>query len=373
MATTTSSAEPGPAGPAGPAEGADGTGSAAFAPPPAVSDAAGLGRRRAAAFVTPALVLVALFLVLPAVWTLYLGTTDYRLTGIPAVDPSFVGLDNIERALSDSGFLDSLLLTLVFVLGSAVVGQAVLGFTLAWWMRDRTGRLKGTLEALVMLSWILPSSVVAFLWIALLDRDGGTLNALLHTPGAAWLLDHPMLSIIVYNVWRGTAFSMMLYGAALGNVPKSHLETARLAGASRRQQLRDVVFPCIRGHVLTNLLLISLWTFNDFTPFLITAGGPDGQTETLPVFIYKTALGSGQLGYGAAISFLMLLINLVVAVIYLRLLGQKRKAAGRRGGPGESAPGQHAPGAPWTDAPGKAGNTAPGEAGTTAPEKETTA
>nr|WP_274598888.1 sugar ABC transporter permease [Streptomyces albus] len=199
---------------------------------------------------------------------------------------------------------------------------------MAWWMRERTGWLKATLEALVMLAWILPSSVVAFLWIAFLDRDGGTLNTLLHTPGAAWLLDHPMLSITVYNIWRGSAFSMMLYSAALGNVPASHLETARLAGASGPQLLRDVVFPRIRGHVLTNLLLISLWTFNDFTPFLITAGGPDGKSETLPVHIYKTALGGGELGYGAAVSFLMLLINLVVAVVYLRLLGQNNKTRG---------------------------------------------
>ncbi|WP_069812272.1 carbohydrate ABC transporter permease [Streptomyces sp. TP-A0874] len=288
-------------------------------------DAAGLGRHRAALFVAPALVLIALFLVLPALWTLYLGATDYRLTGVPAVDPGFVGLDNLTRALGDGDFAHALLLTLAFVLGSAVFGQALLGLALAWWMRDRKGWLRGALEALVMLAWILPASVVAFLWIALLDRDGGTLNALLHTPGAAWLLDHPMPSIIVYNVWRGTAFSMMLYSAALGTVPKSHLETARLAGASGWRQLRDVVLPRIRGHVLTNLLLISLWTFNDFTPFLITAGGPDGRSETLPVFIYQTALASGQLGYGAAISLLMLLVNLVVAVFYLRLLGRGRR------------------------------------------------
>ncbi|MGP3974533.1 carbohydrate ABC transporter permease [Streptomyces sp. 8N114] len=330
MAATTSSAETGsPAEPRG-RDGDQRQDGAAAGRELGHDDAAGLGRRRAAGFVAPALVLIALFLVLPAVWTLYLGATDYRLTGIPAIDPSFVGFDNITKALGDDGFLRSLRLTLVFVLGSAVIGQAGLGFALAWWMRERAGWLKTTLEALVMLAWILPSSVVAFLWIAFLDRDGGTLNELLRTPGAAWLLDHPMLSIVVYNIWRGSAFSMMLYSAALGNVPASHLETARLAGANGWQQLRDVVFPRIRGHILTNLLLISLWTFNDFTPFLITAGGPNGQTETLPVHIYKTALGSGELGYGAAISFLMLLINLVVAVIYLRLLGQKKTSRSAR-------------------------------------------
>ena len=95
---------------------------------------------------------------------------------------------------------------------------------------------------------------------------------------------------------------MLLFSAALGAVPPSQLETARLAGASTLQQFRDVVFPHIRGHILTNTLLISLWTFNDFGPYLLTAGGPDHATETLPVFIYLRALYGGELGYGSAIS-----------------------------------------------------------------------
>ncbi len=249
---------------------------------------------------------------------------NYRLTGPAAADPKFVGLDNFLQAISDPGFWDSTWLTFQFVLGSAVIGQVLLGFTIAWMLRDWRGPLKRIVEGLVILAWILPSAVVSFLWVALLDRDSGTLNALLGIEGFAWLLDHPMLSIIIFNTWRGTAFSMMLYGAALGNVPPSHLESARLAGASGWQQLRDVVFPHIRGHILTNLLLISLWTFNDFSPFLLTAGGPDGKSEVLAVHVYKTALQSGDLGYGAAISTVILLINLVVAVFYLRLLRSKR-------------------------------------------------
>ncbi|GAA0373901.1 sugar ABC transporter permease [Microbispora corallina] len=273
----------------------------------------------------PALVLIGVFLVFPALWTIYLGLTDYRLTGLAAADPHVVGAANFTEALGDDRFRSSLWLTVQYVLGSAVVGQAVLGFALAWTLRNRPGPVKRITEGLVLLAWILPSSVVAFLWIALLDRDEGTLNAILHTPGTAWLLDHPMSSIIVFNVWRGTAFSMMLYGAALENVPPSHLETARLAGASTVQQLRDVVLPRIRGHVLTNLLLISLWTFNDFTAFQITAGGPEGRSEILPMYIYNVALSGGRLGFGAAISFLVLLINLVFAFAYLRILRGRRE------------------------------------------------
>ncbi|WP_049576878.1 carbohydrate ABC transporter permease [Nonomuraea sp. SBT364] len=290
-------------------------------------DAAGLGRGRAVAFVLPALALVGVFLVFPALWTIYLGLTDYRLTGLAAAEPRVVGLDNYTGALADPEFLRSLWLTLGYVGGSAIVGQAGLGFTLAWILRTRRGRLRGLVEGVVLLSWILPSTVVGFLWFALLDRDDGTLNALLGTPGLGWLLDHPLLSIIVFNVWRGTAFSMMLYAAALENVPPSHLETARLAGASVPQQLRDVVFPLIRRHVLTNLLLISLWTFNDFTPFVLTGGGPEGRSEILPIYVYDVALRGGELGAGAAVSFLILLINLVIALAYLRLLRGRRREA----------------------------------------------
>jgi multiple sugar transport system permease protein len=116
---------------------------------------------------------------------------------------------------------------------------------------------------------------------------------------------------------------MLLYGAALSAVPPSHLETARLAGASAFQQLRDVVLPTIRGHILTSLLLISLWTFNDFTPYLLTRGGPNFRTEVLPVFIFRNAISSGQLGYGAAISSVVLGVNLVIALFYLRLLRER--------------------------------------------------
>ena len=288
------------------------------------SDAAGLGRTRAIAFITPGFLLISAFLVFPALWTIYLGITDFRLTGTAAADPKIVGFANYTGALGDPAFRNSLVLTLIFVFGSAVIGQSVMGFLIASSMRSVPKPVKTIVESLVLLAWILPSSVVAFLWVAFLNRDGGTLSTLLHTPDTAWLLEHPMASIIVFNTWRGTAFSMLLFSAALGAVPPSQLETARLAGAGAWQQLRDVIFPHIRGHVLTNTLLISLWTFNDFSPYLLTAGGPNHATETLPVFIYQRALYAGQLGYGSAISFIMLLINLIIALFYIRLLRERR-------------------------------------------------
>jgi multiple sugar transport system permease protein len=286
-------------------------------------DVAGLGVARAVAFVLPALALIAAFLVFPALWTLYLGVLKYDLTGTNAAAPEFVGLGNYRDALTDPAFGNSLLLTVAFVLVSAVIGQGTLGFALAWVMRRAALWVRTVVNGLVLLAWILPGTVVVFLWQALLDRQDGTLNALLHTPGASWTLDHPLATIVVFNIWRGTAFSMLLYSAALSAVPTSQLESARLYGAGPLRQLRDVVLPHVRGHVLTNTLLITLWTFNDFTPYMLTGGGPNHESETLPVYVYRTSIEGGQLGYGSAISLIMLVINLVIALFYLRLLRRR--------------------------------------------------
>ncbi|MGI5233558.1 carbohydrate ABC transporter permease [Actinoallomurus sp. CA-142502] len=292
-------------------------------------------RRQGLAFVVPALLLVTVFLILPALWTLYLGLTDYRLTGVQAAHPKVVGTANYTHALGDKDFRDALGRTLLFVLGSAIIGQNVLGFLLAWTLRStplatpRRPRCsarrwaRALVETLVLLAWILPGVVVAWLWIAFLKDQGGTLNAILHTPGRDWWFDHPMGSLIAFNVWRGTAFSMMLFTAALSSVPPSQLESARLAGASGWQQLRDVVLPGIRGHILTNTLLISLWTFNDFTPYLITKGEPHGASAVLPVYIYLTALPGERLGFASAISLIMLVINLLLALAYIRILRRR--------------------------------------------------
>lgn len=276
--------------------------------------------RSGLAFVTPALLLIAVFLLVPGLWTLYLGLTDYRLTGLQAAHPRFVGIGNYTGALGDGEFRGALGRSLLFVFASAIIGQNVLGFTLAWALRSVRAGVRAVVETLVLLAWILPGVVVAWLWIAYLKDDGGTLNSILGTQGRDWWFDHPMGSLVVFNVWRGTAFSMMLFSAALAGVPPGQLESVRLMGAGTWRQLRDVVLPGIRGHVLTNTLLISLWTFNDFTPYLITKGEPHGASAVLPVYVYLTALPGERLGFASAVSLLMLLVNLLLALAYVRVL-----------------------------------------------------
>ena len=283
-----------------------------------------LGKGAATVFLSPSLLFIGVFLLIPAFWTLYLGLTDYKLVGIEALNPSFVGLDNFAKALQDPQFLSSLKLTIVYVLGSAIFGQALLGFILAWVLNELSPRVRNAVELIVIFSWIVPGSVVAFLWFAFYNKEEGTLNAILGV-NIDWLLDYPMLSIIVFNIWRGTAFSMLLFSAAIASIPKSHIEVARVAGASKMQQLRNIVLPSARSYILTNLLLITLWTFNDFGPYLLTGGGPGGQTQILPIFIYDSALRYLDFGYGSAIATIMLLLNLILSLIVLRMSKKGKK------------------------------------------------
>lgn len=283
-----------------------------------------LGIGAATAFLTPSLLFIGVFLLIPAFWTLFLGLTDYKLVGIEALNPSFIGLDNFEKALKDPQFLSSLKLTIIYVLGSAIFGQALLGFILAWVLNELSPRIRNIVEFIVIFSWIVPGSVVAFLWFAFFNKEEGTLNAIFGV-NIDWLLDYPMLSIIIFNIWRGTAFSMLLFSAAIASIPKSYLEVARVAGASKLQQLRNIVLPSARSYILTNLLLITLWTFNDFGPYLLTGGGPGGQTQILPIFIYDSALRYLDFGYGSAIAAIMLLLNFIVSLIVLRMSRKGRK------------------------------------------------
>jgi multiple sugar transport system permease protein len=285
-----------------------------------------MGRKVIVFFLIPALSLIFVFLILPGVWVLKIGMTNETLTGPKARNPDFVGFENYAKVLSDRFFYNALRITLLFVLGSAIIGQAGLGLSLAL-LTYRRRRLKSFIQSVVILAWIIPEVVVAYLWIAFLDKDYGTLNMLLSAIGLRkinWFYEHPLLTIIVFNVWRGTAYSMLLFSAALETIPPSYLETAEVIGASSWRKFKDVILPNIRSYILTDLILITLWTFNVFTPYLLTGGGPSFRTELLSIYIYRTAFRYFKLGYGASIATIALLINFALAMFYLSLSRRKR-------------------------------------------------
>lgn len=284
-------------------------------------------------FLLPAGVFVFAFIVLPFFWIASVSFTNRTLTGRTALNPEFVGIANyvrlfdLDRFTQSGEFGASLLLTGQFVFFSAICGQAVLGLVLAWFFYNQRGWVQSTVQTLAILAWIMPDVVVAFAWFAFLDRDDGTLNVILSTLGFGhpdWLLALPMASIILFNIWRGTAFSMLLFSSAFGSIPPSHLETASVAGASTWQKLRDIILPLIKTHIVTCLILITLWTFNTFTPFLLTGGGPAFKTELVSIYTYRTAFQFFRFGMGGAVGMVMMLVNLAFALVYLAILRSQR-------------------------------------------------
>lgn len=274
----------------------------------------------------PAIILLALFMLGPIVWSFYGSFTNSALTGAAALHPEFIGLDNYLKLFSSGVFPKSLLLTIIFVLGSAVVGQTLLGLLLAILMRGANGVVRGFVGTIVVAAWVLPEIVSAFVGYAYFSGHG-TLNGILsslHVPTVNWLFSAPMLAVILANTWRGTAFSMMLYSAALTNVPSDVLEAATVDGAGEWRKLFSVTLPMIRRTITTTLMLITLQTLSIFTLiYVMTAGGPGFNSSTLPILAYQQAFKFANLGYGTAIATILLIVGAAFSVLYLRILKPK--------------------------------------------------
>jgi len=278
----------------------------------------------------PAVGLLLVFLAGPIVWAVAGSLTDRALTGVSAAKPEFVGLDNFTRLFADPVLPLSVLLTVVFVVGSAIIGQNVLGMLLAVLFRAGSRAVAGTVGVVVVTAWVLPEIVAAFVSYAFLSADG-TLNGVLSLVGIQgpnWLYSLPLLAIILANTWRGTAFSMMIYRAALDDVPPEVTESAMIDGAGTWKRLRFITLPMISGTIFTNLLLTTLQTLSVFTLiWVMTKGGPGDLSSTLPVFAYSQAFSFGDIGYGNAIAIVMLALGAVFSLAYVVSLR-------RRGGVG---------------------------------------
>nr|WP_244271798.1 sugar ABC transporter permease [Pseudovibrio denitrificans] len=293
-----------------------------------------MSARAGALFFSPAAALVGAFVIVPFFWVIFVSFTNRTLLGKTALNPEFVGFDNYIALFNMSTFFTrgqfgfSLILTIQFVLLSALVGQALLGMVLAWLLQSTPKYVKVFSESAVIVAWILPEVVIGFAWFAFLDYDNGTLNMLVTSLGLEpgdWLLENPFWVIVFFNTWRGAAFSMMLFNSAFSSIPPSYFQAADVAGATSFQKFKDIALPLIKGHVVTDLILITMWTFNVFTPFLLTNGGPSYRTELLSIYTYRVAFKDFEFGKGAAVGVVIMLINLAFALVYLRIAKQKNK------------------------------------------------
>ncbi|HET7628230.1 MAG TPA: sugar ABC transporter permease [Bacillales bacterium] len=278
---------------------------------------------RAILFLLPSWILLLLFIAGPILMTFYFSFTNMSLTGSAAQNIEFIGFRNFVKMFSDPTFQTSVMNTILFLIFSAIIGQQILGFLIAFLMKERAVHFRRIIGVLVLAGWITPEIIVAFIWFAFLSNEG-TLNYVLGWVGiapVAWLFKFPMVSVVVANIWHGTAFSMLVYQAALDDVPKDVEEAAKIDGANGWQRLWRIILPMIRGSVMTNMVLITLQTLGVFTLiYALTGGGPGTQSETLPIFMYDQAFINYQLGYGTAISLVLLVIGIIASLLYVKFL-----------------------------------------------------
>ena len=277
--------------------------------------------------VLPAIILLCVFMVGPILWAFYGSMTNMSLTGATATDTSFIGLENYQKLFTDKSFPQSVWLTVIFVLISAIIAQNFLGMAVAV-LLSRANRTVGQFVSVSVISaWVLPEMVAGFACYAFFSKNG-TLNQVLGLFGLGnteWLYTFPMFAVILANIWRGTAFSMMNYQAAIGEVDRSLTEAAVVDGANAWQAFIHVTIPFIKQTIMTNLMLITLQTMSAFTLiFVMTAGGPGDKSSTLPIFAYKAAFKFGDIGYGSAIAVVMLAIGAIFGLVYVRALKDEK-------------------------------------------------
>ena len=275
--------------------------------------------------VTPAALLLSLFFVGPALWAIYSSLTNLALVGIDAANPRFVGLDNYTRLFSDPDFAQVIRNSVTFVVGSAVIGQFGLGLLLAL-LIDHAERRRWWFATIAygaaLLAWVNPTLIAGFLWVAMYDFFFGSLNhvflSAVGLPPVNWLGSFPMPSVIVANIWRGTAFTMIIFLGALKTIPPDIYEAARIDGANTWRRFWDHTLPSLRPIAALTLLSITMSTFGTFIVIqTLTNGGPGIATEVIALYAFHTAFQSYSIGYGTAIAVVMLALNLVFATAYL--------------------------------------------------------
>ncbi|MGK9167338.1 sugar ABC transporter permease [Inquilinus limosus] len=276
--------------------------------------------------VAPVLVWLAATILYPLGAAVAISLRDIRVIGS---DGGFVGFGNYADVLGMARLWTALGRSLIWVAGNAVLQTLLaLGTALLLNQHFRGVRL---VRVWVILSWIVPTIVVVIIWRWLLGTSGGVVNYLLVSLG---LTDRPvgffagpgsaMASLIVINSWRWFPFVAVMLLAGLQRIPADLHEAAAIDGAGPWQRFRRITWPLLQPTMLVLGVVGTLLSFNVFDIiWLTTAGGPSGATQTLPVLIYETAFKSYRLGQAAAMSVLVSLLLMVLAVLLTRALAPK--------------------------------------------------
>lgn len=257
---------------------------------------------------------------IPLIYTIWLSLTNTNIAG----GGSWVGVDNYARLLGDSFFRQAYGNTVLFVLVGVAV-QYVLGLALALAVHGLT-RGQRLVRLAILLPLMIAPLIVGFIWQTLLDSRYGPLNALLRALAidpVAWLTEpsFAFVSILVVDAWQWTPFVFLVLYAGLRTLPTEPFEAARVDGASGWRTFADITFPMLIPASIAAILLRAIEAFKLFDiVFYITGGGPGGATGTVSLLGYFTALRSGNMGYGAAMTVVLLLTVIAIAMTALFIL-----------------------------------------------------
>ncbi|MCV0402630.1 MAG: sugar ABC transporter permease [Chloroflexi bacterium] len=257
---------------------------------------------------------------IPLVYTVWLSLTSTNIAG----GGGWVGFDNYARLLADTFFRQAYGNTVLFVV-IGVAAQYVLGLALALAVHSLT-RGQRLVRLAILLPLMIAPLIVGFIWQTLLDSRYGPVNGLLRAVGidpVAWLTDSSFafISILIVDAWQWTPFVFLVLYAGLRTLPTEPFEAARVDGASGWRTFADITFPMLIPASIAAILLRAIEAFKLFDiVFYITGGGPGGATGTVSLLGYFTALRSGNMGYGAAMTVVLLLTVIAIALTSLLIL-----------------------------------------------------
>jgi multiple sugar transport system permease protein len=266
------------------------------------------------AFISPSVLIILGLGIVPVVWSLLLSFQANDL-----VTPSrWVGLENYDALVQDPKFgqavWNTVLYTVLYVPLSIVFGLA-----LALVLNQRI-RLVGLYRTLMFVPFVVSATAQGVLFSFILDPEFGAANSLLHRIGLStqgFLTDpgQALLVLVGITLWSGTGFCVVIYLAALQDVPPSLVESARLDGAGRGQVLRHVVLPTLKPITVFLVLWQAIQALQVFDlVYVTTKGGPLGSTTVIVYFVWEQAFKSFTAGYGAAAAYVLAVALLVIAV-----------------------------------------------------------
>lgn len=262
----------------------------------------------------PAVALLGVLSIYPLVHLIYLALHRYNLAR-PWVPRDFLGLGNFIDFFSDGALGNALLATLKFALATVAI-EMVIGFGVAW-LLSRKLPGSGVFRIIYLVPMMVVPVVGGLTWRLMLNDSYGIVNWILTHLGMepqVWLgTDWAMFSVIMTEVWHALPFAILIFTVALMQIPRSYYEAAALDGASWWQTFTRITLPNIRWA----LLIVAIFKLTDAikafdTIFTLTGGGPGETTQTLALYIQKMVYSHSELGYAAALSFLILFISLTV-------------------------------------------------------------